>query len=158
MNQEDEDYISEFTYITADEIKAEIKKEKLNAIVVITSPSCSGVDNFMPKIKKEQQKLKDARIKVYHVSDVLNTPGNDRRIQQKKEEYQIDYDPYVISQKTYPAGNLLNPKKKYSNFLSDLCDDCNDGSLGYPKYIYFKNGEYENHSYFLKEEMLANIK
>lgn len=157
VNQEDPDYISQYDYIEASTLKNTIKEKSANAIVIINSPSCPGVSEFTPNIKEEESFLEETGIEVYFVIDILNTAGQDQNLKKYIGEYQLNYEPKIIDPEKYPAGNILNPKKKYSTFLSELCGDCNDGSLGYPFYVYYKNGNYLNHSYRLDKNVVKEI-
>lgn len=157
VNQEDPAYISQYNYTDASSLKYIIKEESNNAIVIINSPSCQGVTEFTPKIKEEESFLEENGIEVYFVLDILNTEQQEEKLKNYIDQYQLSYEPMIINPEKHPAGNILNPKKKYSTFLSELCGDCNDGSLGYPQYLYFKNGSYIKSSYSLDKSIVSQL-
>lgn len=89
--------------------------------------------------------------------DMLNRESSDSILTLVNNTYNIHYNPFVIDPKTHPSGTLFNIKRKYDTFLTQLCGTCNDGSLGYPFYVYYKKGEYIGHSYYLDDSLLASL-
>lgn len=77
VNREDKNYKSFHQYTDAKTLSKKIHDEGKNAIVIITSPSCSGVPEFMPKIEKQQEYLNEENIKIYYVIDMLNRDTRD---------------------------------------------------------------------------------
>ncbi len=157
VNREDENYKSSHQYIDAKRLADTIRNSERNAIVIITSPSCPGVPQFMPKIDSQQDLLKQRDIKVYYVIDMLNRDTTDSLLTSVIKKYNIHYDPLIIDPAKHPSGNLFNASVKYDTFLTQLCDTCNDGSLGYPFYIYYKKGEYIGKSYYLNDSIVATL-
>ncbi len=157
VNREDENYKSSYQYIDAKTLSEKIRNEDKNAIVIITSASCSGSPEFMPKIEKQQEYLNQENIKVYYVIDMLNRDTRDSLLTGVIKKYNINYIPLIINPIKHPSGNLFNASRKYDTFLTQLCNTCNDGSLGYPFYIYFRKGEYVGKSYYLNNSILATL-
>lgn len=135
VNNESSHYKSHYSYTDAETLKKQIKEADRNAIVIITSPNCSGVPEFMPKIEEQQALLEKKNLDVYYVIDMLNLESEDTLLTSKLKEYNIAYSPLIINPAKHPSGNLFNPKHKYDSFLTGLCGTCNDGSLGYPFYV-----------------------
>lgn len=162
MNQEDLNFISQYEYIQAIPLKHEIDSNNLSAICVIISPSCSGADNFSPKVSVDLQRFEKDNIQSYLIIDMLNTASSEQMLVALLNKHGIQQSPKIIDFRLYPQDFKLFPaserKKKYSKFLTDLCQRCNDQSLGYPNYVYFKNGEYIGHSYYLSEDLYELLK
>ncbi|MDC8001504.1 hypothetical protein POV26_10685 [Aequorivita todarodis] len=157
VNNESSDYRSHYSYTDAESLKKQIKESGNNAIVIITSPSCPGVPEFMPKIENQQTLLEQQDADVYYVVDMLNRETNDSLLTTVINKYNIQYSPLIIDPLKHPSGNLFNASRKYDTFLNELCGTCNDGSLGYPFYVYYKAGEYIDKSYFLNNEILERL-
>ncbi len=157
VNQESTEYQSNYSYSDATLLKNAIANKGKDAIVIITSPSCSGVDHFMPIISKQQSQLKSKEIKIYYVIHMLNTKKSDSILYSIMNKYKINYTPLIINPNKYPSGNLFDLKSKYNKFLTELCGSCNDGSLGYPLYIYYKKGKYLDKSYYLDKQFLLSL-
>lgn len=157
VNNESTDYKSFYSYTDAKSVKKIIRNNKRNAIVIITSPTCPGVPQFMPKIENQQELLKQKNVDVYYVVDMLNRDTNDSLLADIIKQYNIHYNPLIIDPMQYPSGNLFNASRKYNTFLNELCGSCNDGSLGYPLYVYYKNGEYLDQTYYLNNEVLLSM-
>lgn len=157
VNREDRMFKSTNGYVDGNSLKQDIKKLNRSAIVIITSPGCPGVPEFMPKIENQQEVLNSRNIDVYNVIDMLNGKDMDSILLEFKRKYNIQYDPLIIDPSKHPSGNLFNASRKYDTFLTELCGSCNDGSLGYPFYIYYNKGEYIGKSYYLNDSILSSL-
>ena len=161
LNQEDLNFISQYEYVQAISLKDVIASNKLSAIAIIISPSCSGVDNFSPKVSEDLKTFEKDNIKSYLIIDMLNTAKSEQMLVALLNKHDIQQSPKIIDFRLYPQDFKLFPaserKKKYSKFLTDLCQSCNDQSLGYPCYVYFKNGEYIGASYYLSEDLYNSL-
>lgn len=157
VKNESSDYRSHYSYTDAESLKKQIMESGNNAIVIITSPSCPGVPEFMPKIENQQALLEQKNLDVYYVINMLNNEREDSLLAKRVKEYNIKYNPLIMDPTKHPSGNLFNTKRKYDSFLTELCNSCNDGSLGYPFYVYYKTGEYIDKSYYLNNEILEHL-
>lgn len=157
VNRENPEYKGSFNYTDGKSLLEKINEHNESAIVIVASPNCSGVPEFMPEIEKQQILLREKNIPVFFVIDMLNKAEDYERLESVLKDYSINYYPLIIDPIKHPSGNLFNAARKYDSFLTQLCGTCNDGSLGYPFYVYYKRGKYIGHSYYLNDSLLAAL-
>lgn len=157
INIEDPDFKSSYDFTDGKSLMQEISGKQREAMVIITSPSCPGVPNFIPKIQAQQPVLGSKDLDVYYVIDMLNKESDDLLLGEVMQQYNIQYIPLIIHPIKHSSVNLFNTKSKYDTFLTELCDTCNDCSLGYALCIYFRNGIYTTHSYSLDDQSFASL-
>jgi hypothetical protein len=155
INKEDFNFTSKHNYVNAYDLSETIGKNKEDLVCIIISPSCSGVDNFFPEVAKDVERFKKDGVKSRVIIQMLNLSSSENYLDSLCSKYNLQHSLDIIDHKVHPAGGL---KRKYNNFLTNLCGKCNNKSLGYPFYIYYKEGKYIDKSYYLSEELYQKIK
>jgi len=155
INEEDFDFESKHNYVNAYDLSETIEDEKEDLVCIIVSPSCSGADDFFPNVAKDIERFKKDGVKSRVIVNMLNLSSSENYLNGLCSKYNLQHSLDIIDHKVHPAGGF---KKKYNNFLTNLCGKCNNKSLGYPFYIYYKEGKYVDKSYTLSEELYQKIK
>lgn len=129
--------------------------EEKNCVLIITSSWCPGNKETMPILEKTIKKLNKDSIKYFIVSDEIYNVGLDDSLDVFFKKYNIDSKYYLMDIKKYPKnGGLLNNKKRYINFMKDICNDCNDCLFGYVNYSLIKDGKYIKSVLYIKDQDL----
>lgn len=158
INREDKSFQSKHKYVAGEELKNNIKDEGKDAVCVIISPNCSYVDEFTPRVKESLKLISRDGIKTRLIINMINTSSNEALLDSiVVNKHQIDHDLEIIDFVKHPV-KAFEFKGKYDSFLTDLCNECNDKSLGYPFYVYFNEGDYIGKSYYFNEELYNNLK
>ena len=154
INQEDFNFKSKHNYVNAYDLKENILENKEDLVCIIVSPSCSGADDFFPKVAKDIIQFEKDKVQSRIIVDMLNLSSYEKYLDSLCNKYELQHSLDIIDHKVHPAGGL---KRKYNNFLTNLCGKCNNKSLGYPFYIYYEKGKYIGKSYSLSEELYQEL-
>ena len=140
LNQDQENYTSKYKKIDA---KTILDKEKnKDFVVIIFSTSCPGVSIFMPDIKRDVSYLKKNDISYYLINDDPISAQTDNSIENLLKEYKIDTPVYIFNSNRYKkSGGFFNSKKRYADFVKELCNSDGNG-LGYAQYFVFKKAKF----------------
>lgn len=158
INREDYQFTSKYDYISGTELKNSIINSNEDAVCIIIDPGCSGVDDFTPRVKMDLERIKGDEISTRVIVNMLNTQGNENALDSIiVEKHRLDHRLEIIDFKEHPV-QTFKFKGKYDSFLTDLCGECNDKSLGYPFYVYYQDGKYIGKSYYLSEEIYKMIR
>lgn len=158
INREDESFQSKHKYIAGEELKNNIKEAGEDAICIIISPNCSQVDEFMPRVKESLILINKDEINTRLIINMINTKSNETLLDSIiVNKHQIDHNLEIIDFVKHPV-KAFEFKGKYDSFLTDLCNECNDKSLGYPYYTYYNDGHYIGKSYYFDEGLYNELK
>lgn len=140
--------------VTAGALRDTVIATKPSSVVVFLSPTCSGKNECYAHLRKQAQALKDS---TNFVIVGQCTPEHYSILQSDLNSASISCDTLLyINNNTY-RNSVFNPKGRYDEFLTELCQDCNDKSLGYPLVLYYKGKELVGRSYFLKDSLWHKI-
>ena len=145
--------LAKFFYVNAYDLSETIGKNKEDLVCIIISPSCSGVDNFFPEVAKDVERFKKDGVKSRVIIQMLNLSSSENYLDSLCSKYNLQHSLDIIDHKVHPAGGL---KRKYNNFLTNLCGKCNNKSLGYPFYIYYKEYGFDLNANSLMYQKIKN--
>jgi len=154
IKQEDFNFKSKHNYVNAYELKENILENKENLVCIIVSPTCSGAERIYPEVAKDIIQFKKDKVQSRIIVNMLNLPSYEKYLDSLYIKHELQHSLDIIDHKVLPAVGL---KRKYNNFLTNLCGKCNNKSLGYPFYIYYKKGKYIGKSYYLSEELYQQV-
>lgn len=139
VNKENLDYKSKFPMISA----SDILKDNKTKLIAIVSSSCPGSVNTMPKLRKLLDTISKDSIKTIIIADELYGDNLDDSLSVFLKKYDIKESVYLMDITKYPKnGGLFNNKKRYQDFMKEICNTCDDCLFGYVNYIILKNGKY----------------
>lgn len=142
INRDDRDFQSEYPLIDAQEILQRHSHEDF--MVIVISSTCPGRGYFMPTVVKTTDSLKLNGTPYYIVNDDCIGLMSDRNLTSACEKYELFETVYFLNPATYPInGGFFHVKRRYMDFVDDLCGTTENFPFGYALYLSFKNGQFE---------------
>lgn len=139
INRENLNYNSKYNSIDAKTIKEKYK----DVVVVIISTDCPSAKITMPQLIKNIKKFNKKKLKYIIVADELYNDSMDVQLDDFIKKYSFNEKIFLMDKKKYPENaGIFNIKKRYKDFMTDLCVLCANTPLGYTNYIIIKNGNY----------------
>lgn len=141
INRDDPDYQSKYPLIDAQQILEQHADEDF--VVIVLSVTCPGAVHFMPKVKSSIESFKDEGMPFYIINDNNIDLEIDELLSDACLKYGISETIYFIDPVIYPNnGGFFYVKRRYMDFVRDLCGTTEDIPFGYALYLKFNKGQY----------------
>jgi hypothetical protein len=138
INQEDLTFKSKNDIISVNTIK-----ENKNVVICVLSSGCPGKFETTPFLIKNIKKFKQRNITYYIVADELYKNNVDAEIDNFKKEFGLNDKVYLMDINKYTENSgFFNAKRRYKEFVFDLCGKTENFPFGYVNYIFLKNGRF----------------
>lgn len=139
VNQEDLTYKSKYEFIDVNSIK-----QNKDVIICVLSSGCPGKIETTPFLIENIKKFKQRNITYYLVADELYNNNVDTEIDYFKKEFGLNEKIYLMDINKYSENSgFFNVKRRYKEFIFDLCGKTENFPFGYVNYIFLKNGSYK---------------
>jgi len=141
LDRDDPDYQSKYPLIDAQQILEQHADEDF--VVIVLSATCPGYVYYMPIVKNTLDSLRSVGMPYYVIDDGYIDPARDQLLSDVCQEYGISDTVYFIDPATYPKnGGFFYIKRRYVDFVRDLCGTIDDIPFGYAQYMKFNKGQY----------------
>ena len=156
INKENLDYKSEYPLINPEIIK----KKSPNSVIIISSSTCPGADNFTPIMKNNINIFKKNNIDYYIVDNQFHRGDVDSKISKFQNKHDLGNELiYLMDINKYPNNSgVFNAKRRYKDFMNDICEQCDTLPLGYAHYVLLKDGKFLKSTYKVTDDDIAVYK